>query len=381
MIRFKRASDLVPSVSSLEVFSLKKCKVLVTGSAAPGFVSIIKALKTSSTYKLDIIGTDYIETLSSKTFVKKHYVLADNRSPKFVDSLLDVCKRENVDVILPIRTDDQLPICKRFGEFRDAGIEPAIVTTNPELLDTLLNKKKLLEYCQNVIHLRTPDYHATDNADEFRDAASKLGYPDFPIAVKPCYSNGSRGFRILDQKIDKRKQFFEEKPTGIYSSLDELLSIIGDTFPEMLLMEYLPGNEYTVDVLCRKGITFAAVPRLRTKMTGGITTGGVVANDDNYPIILESCKSVIEGFGLSYNVGLQFKVSRDGVPLLLEVNPRLQGTTTMSVAAGVNIPELMIKMALEEFDYKYTPSIKWGLEMHRIWQELFNDGKRIWKNE
>lgn len=381
VIRFKRAICPVQIILSIKVFSMKKCTVLVTGSAAPGFVSIVKALRANTTYELNIIGSDYIETLGSKVFVNNHFVLPDNRSPEYADSLLEVCMQEHVDVVFPIRTDDQLPICKKFGDFRDAGIEPAIVTTNPDLLDTLLNKRKLLEYCQKVIQIDTPNFHSTETADGLRDAVMKLGYPDIPVTIKPCYSNGSRGFRILDEHRDKRKQFFEEKPTGIYTTLDDVLNVIGDTFPEMLVMEYLPGNEYTVDVLCRKGITFATIPRLRTKMTGGITTKGIIVNDENFERISDSCNSIVEGFGLSYNVGLQFKVSQKNIPLLLESNPRLQGTTTMSVAAGVNIPEIIIQMALQEFDYEYVPSIKWGLEMHRIWQELFSDGKQIWKNE
>jgi len=182
----------------------------VTGSAAPGFVSIIKALNANTTYDFNIIGTDYIETLSSKAFVKKHYVLPDNKSPTFAESLLNLCKREHVDVVLPIRTDDQIPICQNYGEFKDEGIEPAIVTTNSDLLDILMNKKKLMEYCREVIQIDTPNFSSAVNSDELRDAAAKLGYPEVPVAIKPCYSNGSRGFRILDEKIDKRKHFFNE---------------------------------------------------------------------------------------------------------------------------------------------------------------------------
>lgn len=368
-------------VKAAEEFDLRKCKVLVTGSAAPGFVSIVKALKASTSYEMQIIGSDYTETLSSKSFVDESYVLPDNRSPEFADALLDLCVSKGVDVILPIRTDDQLPICRKYGEFKDAGIEPAIVTTDPELLDTILNKRKLLEYCREIIHLKTPEFSFSTDASGLKEAAEKLGYPELPIAIKPSYSNGSRGFRILDEKLDRRKQFFEEKPSGIYSTLDDVLNTLGESFPEMVIMEYLPGNEYTVDVLCRKAETFAVIPRLRTKMTGGITTRGVITKDDNFELISESVESIVEGFGLSYNVGIQFKESRNGKPLLLEINPRLQGTTTMSVAAGVNIPELMVQIALKEFDYSYSPTIKWGLEMQRVWLEIFKDDKRIWKNE
>jgi carbamoyl-phosphate synthase large subunit len=368
-------------IKASEEYDLRSCKILITGAAAPGFVSIVKGLRAGTTYDMQIIGSDYIQTFSSKSFVEDTFVLPDNRNPEFTDALLELCVSKGVDVILPIRTDDQMPICKKFGKFRDAGVEPAIVTTDPELLDTLLNKRKLLEYCNEVIRLKTPGYSYSSEAERLKQAVAKLGYPDVPIVVKPSYSNGSRGFRILDEKVDTRKQFFEEKPSGIYSTIDDVLAIIGDTFPEMIAMEFLPGKEYTVDVLCRKAKTFAVVPRLRIKMTGGITTRGTIVNDDNLEKITESVESIVEGFGLSYNVGMQFKESRNGDPLLLEINPRLQGTTTMSIAAGVNIPEMMVQMALNEFDYDYTPKIRWGLEMQRVWLEIFKDEDQVWRNE
>ena len=381
MVRFKRPARIALHVNATEEFRVKKCSVLVTGAAAPGFVSIVKALKASTVYDMKIIGSDYIATLSSREFVEQIYVLPDNRSPEFSESLLELCIKQSVDVVLPIRTDDQIPICKSLGEFRKAGVEPAIVTTDLELLESLLNKRKLMEYCNNVIGLETPKFLYSNNKDGLRGDVEELGYPDVPIAIKPSYSMGSRGLRILDESIDRRRHFFEEKPSGIYSTLDDVLATIGNDFPEILAMEYLPGDEYTIDALCRKGQTFAVIPRLRKKMTGGITTSGVVVKDHNYEKIKSSVELIVEGFGLSYNVGTQFRESTEGIPLLLEVNPRLQGTTTMSVAAGVNIPELMVQMALQEFDYNYQPKIKWGLEMHRVWLEIFKDDKRVWKNE
>ncbi|MGD9397924.1 MAG: ATP-grasp domain-containing protein, partial [Candidatus Thorarchaeota archaeon] len=380
-VRFKRPTRIALNVKPAEEVRLKKCSVLVTGAAAPGFVSIVKALRASTTYKMKLIGSDYVETLSSNEYVEESFVLPDNRSPEFAEALLDLCVKMSIDVVLPIRTDDQLPICRKLADFRKAGVEPAIVTTDPDLLDSLLNKRKLMEYCNEVIGLETPKFLYSEHKNGLRDAVERLGYPDVPVAIKPSYSMGSRGLRILDEKIDRRKRFFDEKPSGIYSTLDDVLAIIGDDFPEIIAMEYLPGNEYTVDALCRKGQTFAVIPRLRKRLTGGITTSGVVVKDHNYESIRNSVEQIVEGFGLSFNVGTQFRESSSGIPLLLEVNPRLQGTTTMSVAAGVNIPELMVQMALQEFDYDFKPKIKWGLEMHRVWLEIFKDDKQVWKNE
>ena len=166
--------------------------------------------------------------------------------------------------------------------------------------------------------------------------------------------------------LDRRRLFFEEKPTGVYTTLENVLQDIGGDFPELIAMEYLPWLEYTLDVLCRKGQTFCVVPRARKEMTGGITTRGVIAKDKNFDVIVKTSTSIVEGLGFSYNIGIQLKENAKGIPLLLEVNPRLQGTTVMSVASGINIPEQMVAMALGEFDYKQKFEPKWGLDMQML---------------
>jgi carbamoyl-phosphate synthase large subunit len=360
---------------------LKNITVLVTGSTAPGYVSIARALRLSKSYKIRIIATDFRENISSRFFSDKSYVLTHNYHPEFPQALLEICEKENVDVVLPIRTDDQLPICNNLEAFRNSGVEPALVVTDSELLDTILNKRRLMEYCQNVIGIRTSTFSYASDSESLTRIVESFGYPEAPVVIKPSYSKGSRGFRILNEQVDRHKLFFEEKPYGVYSTLNRVLEEIGNEFPELIVMEYLPGTEYTIDVLCRKGRTFAILPRQRSGMTKGITTSGVLIEDTNKASIRDYSKRIVEGFGLSYNAGLQMKENIEGIPLLLEINPRLQGTTIMSVQGGVNIPEMMVQMALREFDYEYEPEIKWGLKMERVWLELFEHEERCWSIE
>ncbi len=357
---------------------MENLNVVVTGATAPGFVSIVRALRRSKYHKMKIIGTDYKLDHSSRYFADEAYVLPDNRSTEFAGALVDLCQETNADVLIPIRTDDQMPICTHLRDFREVGTEPTIVVTNPDLLDTMLNKRKLLEYVHDIIQIDTPKFTAATTETQLREGVEKLGYPEKPVVIKPSLSNGSRGFRILDETIDKRRLFFEEKPTGIYSTLENVLRDIGSTFPELVVMEYLPGKEYTLDILCRKGVTFQVLPRLRTKMTGGITTGGWLVRDENFEYIDKIARAIVEGFGASYNVGLQVKCDDNGIPQILEINPRLQGTTIISVEAGVNIPEMMVLMALRKYDYDKRFQVKWGLELQRVWLEIFKYNEDTW---
>jgi carbamoyl-phosphate synthase large subunit len=363
----------------MELTARKKLTVLVTGSDAPGFSSIVRSLLLSKKYEFRIIATDWKQNLKGKFYAEQSYLLPDNKSPEFFTELYNVCKKEKVDIILPIRTDDQLPICTNLEELESIGTIPAIITPNPKIMETATDKLKMLDYLNEVANLETMRYRVAKTKKEFEDSLNELGYPQSPVAIKPCKASGSRGFRILDSKIDRRKIFFEEKPTGIYSTKDEVLAILGETFPPMLLMEYLAEPEYTIDTLCYKGRTFAIIPRKRIKMTGGITTKGII---EKLPEETNSyIEKLIEAFGFSYSVGLQIRKSQNkkNPYHVLEINPRLQGTTVISVAAGVNVPELIIDMVLKEFNFNFKPDIKYGLKMERAHQEFFEFNDEIYQ--
>jgi len=63
---------------------------------------------------------------------------------------------------------------------------------------------------------------------------------------------------------------FNHKPSAVYISFKEAVRILSSgSFPELLVSEYLPGDEYSVDCLADHGETILAVPRVRKKMING----------------------------------------------------------------------------------------------------------------
>ncbi len=359
----------------------RELTVLVTGSDAPGFSSIVRSLRLSDKYRLKIVGTDWKENLKGPYYADESYTLPDNRSPEFASELVKVCQKEKVDVILPIRTDDQVPICRHLREFEEAGTVAAVVTPDADLMETAINKLRMLEYLREVAGLPVPEYRVATTRSQVEEAVEELGYPEVPVVVKPAHASGSRGFRVLDSKVDRRRLFFEEKPTSTYMTADDLLAVLGEEFPEMLVMEFLGEPEYTLDVLSYKGRTFAIVARRRERMVGGITVTGVVEQLSDSTA--DYVRKVIEAFGFSYSVGLQFRQSstNPGTYYPIEINPRLQGTTVISVGAGVNIPELILDMALRKFDFNFRPRILYDLRLERVYFELFEHEGRIFPLE
>ena len=167
------------------------------------------------------------------------------------------------------------------------------------------------------------------------DAVTALGYPDVPVVVKPPVSNGMRGVRVLKDNAWNLERFLSQKPDGLEISLQDLIGILhrGDSWPELVVSEYLPGDEYSVDVFMGSKVQ-VAIPRVRRVIRSGITFESSL---DFRADLSEYSIQASRHLDLKYAVGFQFKLDRDGIPKVLECNPRVQGTMVASVFSGVNV--------------------------------------------
>jgi carbamoyl-phosphate synthase large subunit len=68
-------------------------------------------------------------------------------------------------------------------------------------------------------------------------------------------------------------------------------------------------------------------------------------------------------------IGMQWKEDGAGVPHLLEINPRLQGTTSALALAGLNLPVQAVRLAMGMGITQGTADIAWGERFVRFWDE------------
>jgi carbamoyl-phosphate synthase large subunit len=213
-----------------------------------------------------------------------------------------------------------------------------------------------------------PEFYLIKSFNQFKKAVLKLGYPARPVCFKPTVSHGSRGFRILDSKINRLDMLLNQKPTGIITTLEEISPILkkAKPFPELLVMEYLPGEEFSVDVLAKDGESLIVIPRSRDYIKMGISFEGTLKRNKG---IIDYSKKIVERLKLNGNIGFQFKNNKKGIPILIECNPRIQGTIVINTFAGANLVYLAVKLALGE--KIKIPKVKWGTKMIRYWEEIY----------
>ncbi len=233
-----------------------------------------------------------------------------------------------------------------------------------------------MKVCQKV-GIPTPRCRLVNSEQELKHAAEELGYPKNSVVVKPPISYGSRGFRVLNEGITwNTDRFLKEKPNAIEISLKEIISILSNDssmdFPELIVSEYLPGNEYSIDAFVGEKAS-VAIPRLRKEIVNGISFRTSLENRKD---LMDYTLRAANEIGLHYAFGFQFKLDSDRIPKILECNPRVQGTMAASVFSGVNVIWMAVREAIGE-PVSTLPSYLVKSEFYRYWGGLGTFGENF----
>ena len=339
----------------------------MTGGGAPGAAGILHCLRQDASVRVTIadanpqaVGRFLLD--NNDDFVAIPFA----NDPGFIKQVKTICEERKIDVLLPLVTRELIPLSNHIRAFEEKGTR--VLVSPIASLEIANNKSRLYEFLQ-WRGLPVPEFRIVETVEQFSDAINDLGYPQKTICFKPSVSNGSRGFRIVSEKINELDLLFNHKPSTVYIKLDDAIRILSSgKFPELLVSEFLPGDEYSVDCLANQGETVIAIPRLRKRMINGISVEGEFVKNEG---IINYCTQIIRQLQLHGNIGIQVKQSATGDYLILEINPRVQGTISAALGAGVNLPLLAIRQELGISFSKKELEVKWGTKFSRYWQEVF----------
>ena len=336
----------------------------MTGAGAPGAPGIIKCLLQDARIHLLIADADQNAV---GRHLHQHFIqIPAANDLGFTQSLLAICKQHHIHCLMPLVTKELMPLAQSVTAFQEIGTK--LLVSSQESI-AIANDKAA---CYQVLvknAILVPSFFVCKTLDDFKSAATALGFPSREFCFKPSQSNGSRGFRIISDDMDQSELLFTQKPIHTYLSYANAIQLLeAKPFPELLVSEFLPGEEYSVDCLAEQGTMKVAVPRLRIKMNNGISVHGEFRQDF---AIIEYCRNIISVLKLHGNIGIQVKRNAAGEALLLEVNPRVQGTIVAGLGAGINLPLLAIHQELGMSIETDIIDIRWGTKFFRYWTEVF----------
>jgi len=262
-----------------------------------------------------VISVDASPLAAALHLSDKHYIVPRISDPNYINILLNICKEENIKLIIPTIDTELLILSQNKKIFEKKGIRIAISDT--KVIEICSDKLKTFQFFRenSIPTVETFSYCQIDKIE-------KLNYPLF---IKPCSGSAS----INTYKIDNRKE------------LDFFIKYIDNP----VIQEYAEGQEYTMDILADfNGKVINVVPRERIEVRAGEINKGRTAKDEK---IIEYAKNITEKLGAIGPITIQcFKKGSE--IKFTEINPRIGGGYPLSFAAGANYPELLVRMVLGE---------------------------------
>ncbi len=330
---------------------------------------------------MNVVGVDVKDVNDSVVpylGAKYYRVPMADRKEEYIKMLLSVCREEKVDVILPLTIEETLVILSEEKQFTEKGVK--IANRNSiENIKICADKWRTIDFLkQNGVDV--PDAFPVFSVEDIAEKIFGLDYPNNRVVIKPRITHGSRGFKIITADREDLSLIETLKPSDYhFITLDYLKEILEGKYLNSLLMEYLDGDDYSVYSFCVGGEPVVVLPMKRTGLIPGMSTGGVIEKNE---AIIEYVGEIIRSFGFNGSINIQLKNTSNG-PLLYEINSRISATTTIALGAGMNFPMYEVLLALGKVSElkKLAASvvIPWGLKLHRIHREIYQDQERFFE--
>jgi carbamoyl-phosphate synthase large subunit len=317
--------------------------VLVSASGAPGTAALLQALRENGEREVRLVGTDMSERAIGRHLCDAFHLVPAGSDPGFADAVLEHCRTEGVDAVLPQSSFDLLGLAEAKERFE--GI--AVLVSSPDAIHRSNDKAETYALLHRLA-VRAPEFRRVNGAREVAVAAAELGYPERPVCFKPVFSSGSRGFRVLDPTVDRAHQLLHERPGSVAMRLEEAIELLPEEGgPDLLVMELATGGERTIDGFAEGGRILLGHPKTREAMRAGLAMFFETLED---PALMDTAAKIVAELELDHFFNIQLVGEH-----VIEINPRI---STIVYQDDLNLPYLGVKRALGELPDEELPALQ-----------------------
>ncbi|TSA81382.1 ATP-grasp domain-containing protein [Deinococcus detaillensis] len=238
----------------------------------------------------------------------------------YLKYVLQTVREHNIAALVAGRYAAHL--AQHRAEIGAAGCRLIVPSTDPASFERCEDKAHF--YQTFAEHIPMPETRPVHNWPEMLAAARELEAEYGSACIKPARGIFGIGFRILTEG-DDLKYFLSGNPLRLSYPAAELL-FKDQELPVMLVMETLPGFEYSIDALARGGELLTCVIRRKLVGLGNLQTAV------EHPQMREWTALLCRELQMDGLFNAQFREDKHGQPKLLEVNARASGGLPISAA-------------------------------------------------
>ena len=267
---------------------------------------------------LTIIGADITASAPALFFCDEIKIVCRIREPEYIPQLLEICKAENVDCLIPTIDTDLLLLAENKEKFEEIGTKVLISAVDKVKL--CRDKRYTADYFMSV-GLKSPV--PVDDVAKYN-----LGYPAF---IKPKDGSSS----IDAYKVNNTEE------------LEEYAKKVND----YIVQPFILGREFTIDIFCDyEGNPVFITPRERLAVRAGEVLKTRIHQDD---VMIQEMLDLIADYKPCGQITVQLiqdEVTGDNY--YIEINPRFGGGAPLSIKAGADSAKAVICMLNgEKLDY------------------------------
>ena len=302
-----------------------------TDNPAPGY-GVAKSLKEHEiigfSYDVNEPG-NYLENFKTKYLMPFPTLGFDDLKER----LSYIMTKEKIDLVIPC-LDAELPL---YIKYQDELKELGIKTFLPTLESFELRNKNKLSKLSKDVGLSYPNTFEVNSIQAMTDLVRNAKLT-FPFMVKGNYYKAYKAGNL------------EEAIEHFYTISNEW------GFP-ILLQQMVSGEEINlVGVGDGEGNLVGAVSikKLTTTSLGKIWSGVTIHNEE----LMNTAKEFVKATNWRGAFELECIASRDGI-YMIEINPRFPAWVHFATEVGVNLPEMVVKLANGE---KVEPKLDFPIQ-------------------
>jgi predicted ATP-grasp superfamily ATP-dependent carboligase len=304
-------------------------RVLLTDAWTRKALSAVRSLGTVGVEVHAVTHKRLSPAIYSKYVHRSHVLCDPSKEPDaYLDEIDGLLRSERFECLMPFEEAS----IELFLSARDS-IEKHTVLPLPaaEAFRKANDKWEVLQLA-TAIGVPAPRTFLPASEQEAEAAMKELG---LPLIIKPVAGSGSRGLN----KVVSEEEF------------GHLYRAAAERHGRLLVQEYIPseGQGMGVGVLADQGAVLVdfSYKRLREFPVNGGPSTLRESTDD--PQLKEYAAKVVQALAWDGVAMVEFKLDpRDGLPKLIEVNPRFWGALDLAWVSGVNFPDLLLKWSTGE---------------------------------
>jgi len=266
---------------------------------------------------------------------------------RFIHTLAEKARQFNCQVVIPMHEEGFV-----IARYRDR-LAPwlKVPLSDYDQIMTLHSKDRFYRLARRL-DVPIPKTHIVGEDGDIDQIADLISYP---AVIKPRRAHGSFGLRYV------------YSPQQLRESCEQLMRRFGfqkDKTP--IVQEYVAGVKHSVCLLFNQG-------QLRARCTfkflreypirGGTAVLRISTREERMEQIALRVLQDLQWHGIAE---AEFTLTPDRGPILMEINPRFWGSLYQGVAAGVDFPYLLFRMALDG-DVEPVLDYPLGIKTRWLW--------------